>query len=56
VLKSGFRCQNQIDLPPGKYQLRFAIRDNRSGVIGTSSGEVTVTAAVAENKETKKTQ
>jgi VWFA-related protein len=54
VLKSGFPCQNQLELGPGKYQLRFAIRDNRSGVIGTSSGNVTVTAAVAENKENKK--
>jgi hypothetical protein len=53
VLKSGFPCQNQLELQPGKYQLRFAIRDNRSGVIGTSSGDITVTAAVAENKKTQ---
>jgi VWFA-related protein len=53
VLKSGFPCQNQIALQPGKYQLRFAIRDDRSGVIGTSSGNVSVTAAVAESKKTQ---
>ena len=53
VLKSGFPCQNQLVLPPGKYQLRFAIRDNRTGVLGTSSGQITVTAAVAEEKKTQ---
>ena len=53
VLKSGFPCQNQLALPPGKYQLRFAVRDNRTGVIGTSSGQITVAAAVAESKKTQ---
>jgi len=57
VLKSGFPCQNQLELQPGSYQLRFAVRDAHTGLIGTSDGKVTVSAVAAEAKpaETWKT-
>jgi hypothetical protein len=31
-----------MELPAGKYQLRFAVRDERTGLIGTASGKVTI--------------
>jgi hypothetical protein len=44
ILKTGFPCKNQLELQPGSYQLRFAVRDTHTGLIGTSDGRVTVTA------------
>src|SRR5579859_6925526 len=57
VLKSGFPCRTQLELQPGSYQLRFAVRDTHTGLIGTSDGKVTVAAVAAEAKpaETGKT-
>ena len=31
----GIRFQEKLDLPPGSYDLRFVIRDNSTGKIGT---------------------
>jgi VWFA-related protein len=42
VLNEGFPCTTTIELPGGKYQLRFAVRDERTGLIGTANGKVTV--------------
>jgi len=50
VLKSGFPCRTQLELQPGSYQLRMAVRDSHTGLIGTSDGKVTVAPAVAEAK------
>src|SRR5579859_622581 len=40
VLQSAFPCKNQIELPAGSYLLRLAVRDNRSGLIGTTTGKI----------------
>ncbi|HTC91977.1 MAG TPA: VWA domain-containing protein [Terriglobales bacterium] len=40
ILQSGFPCKNQIVLPTGSYLLRLAVRDNRSGLIGTATGKI----------------
>jgi VWFA-related protein len=42
VMSEGFPCTTAIDLPSGKYQLRFAIRDERTGLIGSANGKVTI--------------
>lgn len=44
VLRSGFPYQKTFDLPPGNYILRLGIRDNRTGLIGSSTGKVNVSA------------
>lgn len=53
VLKTGFPCRNQIELPAGSYQLRFAVRDAHTGLIGTAEGKVTVAEAEAKAPQTK---
>jgi VWFA-related protein len=35
VEKSGIRMLNRVDLPPGRYQLRFAAHDTNGGSIGS---------------------
>jgi VWFA-related protein len=35
VQGSGFRLLNRVDLPPGRYQLRLAARDSRTGAAGS---------------------
>ena len=35
VQGSGFRLLNRVDLPPGRYQLRLAARDSRTGAVGS---------------------
>jgi VWFA-related protein len=42
VTNEGFPCTTAIDLPAGKYQLRFAVRDERTGQLGTANGKVTI--------------
>ena len=42
VMKGFFPCQEQIALPPGKYVLRLGVRDNSTGVIGTTNGSLEV--------------
>jgi hypothetical protein len=42
ILQSGFPCKNQIVLPTESYLLRLAVRDNRSGLIGTATGKITL--------------
>jgi hypothetical protein len=31
----GIRLEEKLDLPPGTYDMRFVVRDNPSGKIGT---------------------
>lgn len=49
---SFFPCQLQLDLAPGTYLLRLAVRDNSNGLLGSVNAQVTVPAvsAVAEPK------
>ena len=57
VLKAIFPCNQTLDLPPGEYLLRLAVRDTNTGLIGTANGSATVPAAGASpqaNPEQKK--
>lgn len=50
VLRNGFPYQKTFDLPPGNYILRLGIRDDRTGLIGSSTGKVNVgTQETAQN-------
>lgn len=57
VIKAIFPCNQTLDLPPGEYLLRLAVRDTNNGLIGTANGNATVPAAGANpqaNPEGKK--
>jgi VWFA-related protein len=47
VLHKIFPCNQSLDLPPGEYTLRLAVRDDFNGLIGTANGHVTVPAMAA---------
>jgi hypothetical protein len=47
VMRSVFPCQQFVALPPGSYYLRLGVRDDRTGLMGTTNGHVTV----AENPQ-----
>jgi hypothetical protein len=49
-MKGFFPCQEQVDLPPGKYVLRLGVRDNSTGLIGTANASVEVAQAVTSVK------
>jgi VWFA-related protein len=55
VMQRFFPCNQSLDLAPGDYVLRLAVRDNATGLIGTASSRVTVPpapgAAKAEDKK-----
>jgi len=40
--EQGFGYRHALDLPPGKYTVRFVVRDNLSGRVGSVSAPVTV--------------
>jgi len=42
VSDAGFPCIETLDLPSGDYVLRLAVRDNRTGSIGTVNAQVSV--------------
>jgi VWFA-related protein len=42
VMRSVFPCQQFLVLPPGTYRLRLGVRDDRTGMIGTTNGRVVV--------------
>ena len=51
ISRSFFPCQLAIDLPPGQYFLRLAVRDNLTGLLGSLNAPVTIPAtAVAKRK------
>jgi VWFA-related protein len=57
VMKAIFPCNQTLELPPGEYLLRLAVRDTNNGLIGTANGSATVPAAGASpqaNSEEKK--
>ncbi len=37
ILQSSLGTPQKIALPPGKYEIKFAVRDNQSGLLGTLS-------------------
>jgi hypothetical protein len=37
MLETGLGIPEKIDLPPGNYELKFAVRDNLSQTLGTIS-------------------
>lgn len=47
VMQMIFPCNQSVELPPGDYILRLAVRDNNSGIIGTANGHATVPAVSA---------
>lgn len=52
VMKAIFPCNQTLELPPGEYLLRLAVRDTNNGLIGTANGSATVPAGAA-NLQTK---
>ncbi|MEO8078432.1 MAG: VWA domain-containing protein [Acidobacteriota bacterium] len=42
VTRNGFRLTRRLTLPPGKYQLRVAVRESNGGAIGTLSYDLDV--------------
>jgi VWFA-related protein len=42
IERSGFRLLNRLDLPPGRYQIRFAARDTGGGALGSVIYELDV--------------
>ncbi|HEY1528807.1 MAG TPA: VWA domain-containing protein [Candidatus Angelobacter sp.] len=45
VMQDTFPCQQAIDLEPGSYYLRLGVRDDRTGLIGTTNAKVAVASA-----------
>ena len=45
VMQHTFPCQQAIDLEPGDYYLRLGVRDDRTGLIGTTNAKVVVASA-----------
>jgi VWFA-related protein len=45
VMQETFPCQQAIDLKPGRYFLRLGVRDDNTGLIGTTNARVTVAQA-----------
>jgi len=50
VMRMIFPCTQSVELPPGDYLLRLAVRDNSNGLIGTANGQVTVPAIAAKQE------
>jgi VWFA-related protein len=42
IKSSFFPCELKVDLPPGQYLLRLAVRDGASGNVGSVNAQVTV--------------
>ncbi|MBZ5504546.1 MAG: VWA domain-containing protein [Acidobacteriia bacterium] len=52
VMQMIFPCNQTLDLSPGEYILRLAVRDNTNGLIGTANGSATVPALAAGQQST----
>ncbi len=46
---STFPCQKSFDLPAGSYLLRLGVRDNRTGLVGSTNAKVTIAAATPDS-------
>jgi VWFA-related protein len=44
VMQDTFPCQQAVDLAPGSYFLRLGVRDDRTGLIGTTNAKVSIAA------------
>jgi len=44
VMQDTFPCQQAVDLKPGSYFLRLGVRDDRTGLIGTTNAKVAIAA------------
>ena len=51
VMKMIFPCNQMLELAPGEYTLRLAVRDNNNGLIGTANAHTTV-PTIAANQQT----
>jgi len=47
----GYPCQRTINLAPGSYYLRLGVRDDRTGLIGTTTAQVTVPAVAPSTSD-----
>jgi VWFA-related protein len=50
VMKAIFPCNQTLELPPGEYLLRLAVRDTNNGLIGTANGRATVPPSGANSQ------
>jgi VWFA-related protein len=50
VMQDTFPCQQAVDLEPGSYFLRLGVRDNRTGLIGTTNAKVSIASAAPWKK------
>jgi hypothetical protein len=48
VIRTIYPCNQSLELPPGDYFLRLAVRDDSSGLIGTANAQVSIPATTAE--------
>jgi hypothetical protein len=51
VMQGTFPCQQSIELEPGNYYLRLGVRDDRTGLIGTTNARVAVASAGTQEKK-----
>jgi VWFA-related protein len=49
-----FPCELQVDLPPGQYFLRLAVRDNNTGSVGSVNAQVIVPGQPTTARRDKK--
>ncbi len=57
VMQKFFPCSQALELPAGKYVLRLAVRDNISGLVGSTNANLTIaeaSASAAAPEEKKK--
>ncbi len=50
VMQTGFPYQLRFDLPAGNYTLRLGVRDNRTGLMGSVTGKLAISAQEATQK------
>ncbi|HET9837078.1 MAG TPA: VWA domain-containing protein [Candidatus Angelobacter sp.] len=53
VMHESFPCQQSIELPAGNYFLRLGVRDDSTGLVGSTNAKVTV-AQVSANAQPEK--
>ena len=53
VMNAIFPCNQLLELPPGEYRLRLAVRDQNNGLIGTANGSASVPAEATKPGQKK---
>ncbi len=56
VIRTIYPCNQSLELPPGDYFLRLAVRDDSSGLIGTANAQVSIPAATTAEKSAQQEQ